>query len=897
MNPRIISIAIIATSVALGACSDDDRSGTPSSACLASCAAGKPALCETPDLLVTYFPTGICGADDVCAFGEARVGCANGCSVSDDGVAACTSAPDDACAGIVCDSPPSACHAPAGLCSGGTCTYAALPGLPCDDGDACTSDDVCDAAASCVGTVVACQTPAPSVCDGDTLVVSSSNGTCVDGGCSYTTTRVPCDEGCADGACLGDPCINVTCDAPPSPCHAATGTCRDGVCDYDYDNGAPCDDAQSCTDNDVCNNGVCAGTNRVCNTPPAATCADGDTLSRPAASGTCNGGTCSYTTTTASCEFGCTTQDDVGACAGDPCAFVTCTSPPPATCADANTLTTRSAVGTCSAGACTYAAANTACAHGCGPATATEPARCLPPAGLLIAEFAYDSAGSPDTETFVELVGPPGMSLDGVAIVGVNGNGGAVYHQITLSGTIGARGRYVVAHPQSSGAILAAADMLDSKVDYQNGPDSIQLRYGAVVLDAVAYGTFGSGDVPAGEGAPAMVAGVGLSLSRDRSDSDSNNNAVDFRAVAPTPGTAAFWPEVAPDIEIACPTSGAPGETLTFAGTALEGTIATWRFDFGDGSPVVTQEGATATHAYATAGTRTVTVTATTSGGQSDVATCQVVVELTETPATWNLSEVCGGSGYQYAVVSDPVPATTDGRLTVRFKGLSQYGVNGYSVEIQTGASSWATAAVTVPSKAEWQTHHFTVDQGLLNQAMTAMGWLRFRWSPLSSGASDNCVQIALSYNCTACFECPAGQVDLGIGCQSTTANYDYTALEHPRGLCANSTRDALYLPGTPSATGDGTLTVDSLGCGSASVTMRIFTQNSGWVDVGTGSGGNCSYGRSTWTVPAAYLRAAVDTDNRIRFRWSISDTCVPGVGCSAHSDPCVKNLRLVFPR
>jgi hypothetical protein len=48
----------------------------------------------------------------------------------------------------------------------------------------------------------------------------------------------------------------------------------------------------------------------------------------------------------------------------DPCAGVTCDSPPAATCSDSATLVTYSA-GTCSAGSCSYSPATQACASGC----------------------------------------------------------------------------------------------------------------------------------------------------------------------------------------------------------------------------------------------------------------------------------------------------------------------------------------------------------------------------------------------------------------------------------------------------------------------------------------------------------------------------------------------------
>src|SRR5207245_1450182 len=58
--------------------------------------------------------------------------------------------------------------------------------------------------------------------------------------------------------------------------------------------------------------------------------------------------------------------------------------------------------------------------------------------------------------------------------------------------------------------------------------------------------------------------------------------------------------------------------------------IASYRFDFGDGSPAVgPQAGATATHMYSTAGTYTVSVTVRDTVGQSSNATAQVTVSPT----------------------------------------------------------------------------------------------------------------------------------------------------------------------------------------------------------------------------------------------------------------------------
>src|SRR5262245_2490104 len=82
------------------------------------------------------------------------------------------------------------------------CTHVPLSGTPCDDGDACTAGDHCDAGA-CRGAPVAC----PS--DGVACTLES----CVDGACRSTPV---------DASCGGDQCAVGTC-RPGDPAAAARG--------------------------------------------------------------------------------------------------------------------------------------------------------------------------------------------------------------------------------------------------------------------------------------------------------------------------------------------------------------------------------------------------------------------------------------------------------------------------------------------------------------------------------------------------------------------------------------------------------------------------------------------------------------------------------------------------
>jgi len=159
----------------------------------------------------------------------------------------------------------------------------------------------------------------------------------------------------------------------------------------------------------------------------------------------------------------------------------------------------------------------------------------------LISELFYDAVGSDDGQSFVEISGVPGTVLDGFVLEGVNGSNGDVGPSIALSGVIGDDGLFVVADATSAGeSAVAGADLL-ANFDFQNGPDSVVLRHGGAVVDALGYGVFAAGEIFAGEGSPAEDAPAGSSLARRFADLDRDDNALDFVVLAtPTPGAADF---------------------------------------------------------------------------------------------------------------------------------------------------------------------------------------------------------------------------------------------------------------------------------------------------------------------------------------------------------------------
>lgn len=115
-------------------------------------------------------------------------------------------------------------------------------------------------------------------------------------------------------------------------------------------------------------------------------------------------------------------------------------------------------------------------------------------AGVFINEFHYDNGGT-DTNEKVEVVAPAGTSLSGWTVVLYNGNGGARYATLSLSGTIadqcGSHGT----------AVVTATGM-------QNGaPDGLALvNASGVVVQFLGYeGTFTASDGPAAGMASTLV--------------------------------------------------------------------------------------------------------------------------------------------------------------------------------------------------------------------------------------------------------------------------------------------------------------------------------------------------------------------------------------------------------
>lgn len=192
---------------------------------------------------------------------------------------------------------------------------------PCDDGNPCTSGDLC-VERRCVGRPKACDTPPANSCqDSSTLLSWDKTGLCdreAGGECIYTSSKVTCPKGCSDGQCIGSPCTGVKCNAK-QVCRTSPGRCVAGTCVYDpLPQGTACTSPDACTRNATCDGaGNCKGTQVDCKRPHTT----GGTCVSPG--GTCQGykcdkgwGNCNKSTKNWSdgCETPLTSTANCGAC-------------------------------------------------------------------------------------------------------------------------------------------------------------------------------------------------------------------------------------------------------------------------------------------------------------------------------------------------------------------------------------------------------------------------------------------------------------------------------------------------------------------------------------------------------------------------------------------------------
>jgi hypothetical protein len=251
----------------------------------------------------------------------------------------------------------------------------------CDDGNLCSVDDVV-VDGFCTGTPMVCDAPPSRHCLDDTVLRSyQPAGRCASGNCEYESVDLTCDSGCDDVAnrCAEDPCAGLSCVKPPES-FCANDSELHVYADIGSCDGGACKYGLrkvACTYGCLlgeCVDDPCADV--TCNTPPATHCGvEPDALISFDAVGTCVGGVCQYTEQTSQCEFGC----ERGMCAEDPCVGATCNKPPASYCsAVTGNLLSYDSHGTCQTGKCSYPLVEEQCTFGC------DAGECLPdPCALL----------------------------------------------------------------------------------------------------------------------------------------------------------------------------------------------------------------------------------------------------------------------------------------------------------------------------------------------------------------------------------------------------------------------------------------------------------------------------------------------------------------------------------
>jgi len=265
-----------------GAACDDGLFCTVEDKCAVGACTGAPRVCDSTDC-----GTGICVEEaDKCAVDPEKDGspCVDdGVACTDDACLAgeCEHKPvagfcviAGACLAAGATQPDNPCQSCDPKVS--TSGWSPLPDkTPCDDGLFCTVDEQC-LAGQCGKQPKACGGDAcnQAVCleaQKKCVTFPVEPGVACDDGDPCTT-----DDSCADGVCAGmpkdcsylagpDPCILPFCDPDSTP---EAGQCKTAP----VPDGGSCDDELFCTDSDECLAGKCAGIAKSC---PAAPCKSG----------------------------------------------------------------------------------------------------------------------------------------------------------------------------------------------------------------------------------------------------------------------------------------------------------------------------------------------------------------------------------------------------------------------------------------------------------------------------------------------------------------------------------------------------------------------------------------------------------------------------------------------
>ncbi len=212
-----------------------DCSGATSPPCMVgACAAGACIAQPQPGLA--------CADDEPCTLAETCDAAGACVGTWDTGEPSCGCSLDSHCSGLATLCLDGLCDATTGTCY----TEPKPEPPPCDDGNACTLDDKCQADGSCAGTIYTCD-------DG----VSCTDDPCGEG-------EGECSHVVLPGFCLiADTCHSDGSVNPEDACQRCVAGSATDV--WQPNSGGSCDDGDGCTDADVCDSaGSCAGTPYSC---------------------------------------------------------------------------------------------------------------------------------------------------------------------------------------------------------------------------------------------------------------------------------------------------------------------------------------------------------------------------------------------------------------------------------------------------------------------------------------------------------------------------------------------------------------------------------------------------------------------------------------------------------
>ena len=281
---------------------DDGSVCTPNDACAGgACVPGKAISCDDSNVCTDD----ACDPLKGCASVATTKACDDGnvCSTGD----TCTAGKCAATGGKSCDDS-NPCTVDTCDALGGCVNKASADGAACGAAG-CTSAGFQGAATCKAGS---CSKPAAIPCvDKNPCTSELCNPS---QGCLYPNNTDPCDDG--NGCTIGDKCLGGSCTGVASGCDdgkpCTTDSCDlKGVCS-NVNNTAPCDDGDACTQKDACGGGICQpGLKAVCDDSNVCTADSCDKVKG-----------CVYTPTTGPCNDAnaCTVNDKCGngLCGGGP---------------------------------------------------------------------------------------------------------------------------------------------------------------------------------------------------------------------------------------------------------------------------------------------------------------------------------------------------------------------------------------------------------------------------------------------------------------------------------------------------------------------------------------------------------------------------------------------------